>query len=87
MSDQAATAWPPPNMHGFTAPKSKPAPGVNPRYDELEDHRRRYAALEKEAINTLANHDARREGLAANRDFYCNAKEQIAQQQLKLLSA
>ncbi len=48
MSTQATTAWPPPNMQGFTALKSKPAPGVNSRYYELEAHRRCYAGLEKE---------------------------------------
>lgn len=73
-------------MQGFTAPKSKPAPGVNPHYDELEAHRRRYASLEKEAINTLAYHDTKREGLVSNRDFYRQAKEQIAQRQLDLLT-
>jgi hypothetical protein len=68
----------PPGWHDYTAPRSPPPQGTNPRYDELEDDSRRYAALEQEAINTLANHDARREGLVSNRDYYQQAKEQIA---------
>jgi hypothetical protein len=77
----------PPNWHEYRPPRSPPRPGTNPRYDELEDWRRRYERYEKEAETSLKNHDAKREGLVANRDYYQQAKERIAQKLLELLTS
>jgi hypothetical protein len=77
---------PPAHWHGFTAPRSPPPPGTNPRYDELEDHRRRYERLKKEAEQALSYHDARRLGLVANLEFYQTAEAKIIQSQHDLLS-